>query len=268
MHSPRHTLAATLIVALALCLSTPGGSRASFAQNPRTDERERAVRLYEPGDDAGAVNALQAFVKREKKDVRAWHYLGLALSRQGEAKDALKAHEKAAKLAAELINKKLEGLAQVEDLNGRLAAYKEDLIEAADSADKYIQLSPKLSNAKIVEWQERAQLLRDFAWLGDQENGKRVYAPSDVTEKARIISKPGPEYTEEARKNQVTGTVTLFMIFSSDGKIRGIIPIHSLPHGLTEMAMKAARAIQFVPATVNGKPVSQFIRVEYNFNIY
>ena len=269
MHSPRRLLATTLFaLALSLCLSTHGGSPVAFAQTPQTDEREGAVKLYEAGDAAGAVQALQAFVKKQKKDVRAWHYLGLALNGRGQTKDALKAHEKAAKLAVELVNKKLEELTEVEDLTGRLSAYKEHLLEGADSADKYVQLSSKLSNSKIVEWQERAQLLRDFAWLGEEKQNKNLYSAKEVKTRARVIFKPNPDYTEEARRNQDTGTVTLFMIFSSDGKIRGLIPIHSLPHGLTESAMKAARAIRFTPATIDGKPVSQFIRIEYNFNIY
>ena len=36
----------------------------------------------------------------------------------------------------------------------------------------------------------------------------------DVTTKARVLSKPEPQYTEEARKNQITGTVVLRAVFS------------------------------------------------------
>ena len=35
----------------------------------------------------------------------------------------------------------------------------------------------------------------------------RIFTGKDVTSKARLISKPEPQYTEDARKNQVTGTV-------------------------------------------------------------
>jgi outer membrane biosynthesis protein TonB len=37
---------------------------------------------------------------------------------------------------------------------------------------------------------------------------------------------------------------------------------------LTEKAIAAARRIQFSPAMKDGRAVSQYIRVEYNFNIY
>ncbi|HEY0546322.1 MAG TPA: energy transducer TonB, partial [Pyrinomonadaceae bacterium] len=102
---------------------------------------------------------------------------------------------------------------------------------------------------------------------GDTDYNK-VFNPSQVTTKARILQKPSPEYTEEARKNQITGTVTLRMVFSSSGAVTNIRALSSLPFGLTEKAISAARRIQFTPATKDGRPVSQYIQVEYNFNIY
>ncbi len=96
----------------------------------------------------------------------------------------------------------------------------------------------------------------------------KIYKPGEVTSKARITSKPTPEYTEEARKNQVTGTVVLQMVLSSSGSVTNIRTVSGLPFGLTEKAISAARRIQFTPATKEGRAVSQYIRVEYNFNIY
>ena len=62
--------------------------------------------------------------------------------------------------------------------------------------------------------------------------------------------------------------VALLLVFSADGSVRGFIPIKTLSDGLTETCIEAARRIKFTPAMINGTPVSQFIRVEYNFNIY
>ncbi|MBV9957752.1 MAG: energy transducer TonB [Acidobacteria bacterium] len=96
----------------------------------------------------------------------------------------------------------------------------------------------------------------------------KVFKPNEVEQKARILSKPSPEYTEEARRNQTTGTVVLQMVFSANGTVTGIRTVSGLPFGLTEKAIAAARRIQFSPAMKAGRPVSQYIRVEYNFNIY
>ncbi|HEX7771073.1 MAG TPA: TonB family protein, partial [Pyrinomonadaceae bacterium] len=96
----------------------------------------------------------------------------------------------------------------------------------------------------------------------------RIFTGRDVTTKARLISKPEPQYTEDARKNQITGTVVLKCVFSSNGTVTNIRTVNGLPHGLTERAIAAARQIKFVPATKDGHQVSMWMQLEYNFNLY
>ena len=96
----------------------------------------------------------------------------------------------------------------------------------------------------------------------------RVYKPIDVSSRPRVISKPEPQYTEEARRNQVTGTVVLRVVFSSSGQVTNIQAVQKLSGGLTEKAIAAARQIQFMPARRNGQPVSMYMQLEYNFNLY
>ena len=96
----------------------------------------------------------------------------------------------------------------------------------------------------------------------------KTFAGKDVTQKARVLSKPEAGYTEDARKNQVTGTVVLKAIFSSSGQVTSIQAIKPLPYGLTEKAIAAARSIKFIPATKDGHNVSQYIQLEYTFNLY
>lgn len=102
----------------------------------------------------------------------------------------------------------------------------------------------------------------------DDNQAVTTFKPKEVTRKAFIILKPRPEYTEDARQNQIFGTVTLQMVFASSGKVTNIRTISGLPHGLTEQAIGAARKIYFLPAVKDGKRVSMYIKVEYNFNIY
>jgi TonB family protein len=96
----------------------------------------------------------------------------------------------------------------------------------------------------------------------------KVFNGKDVNSKARVLSKPEPQYTEEARKNQITGTVVLRAIFTSGGQVTNITARSGLPYGLTERAIAAARQIRFVPATKDGHAVSMYIQLEYNFNLY
>jgi TonB family protein len=96
----------------------------------------------------------------------------------------------------------------------------------------------------------------------------RVFSGKEVSQKARVLSKPEPQYTEEARKNQITGTVVLRAVFTSGGQVTNIRAVSGLPYGLTERAIAAARLIKFSPAMKDGHTVSMYIQLEYNFNLY
>jgi TonB family protein len=99
-------------------------------------------------------------------------------------------------------------------------------------------------------------------------NYTRPFPASEVTERARILSKPEPGFTEEARRGNVTGVVRLRAVFSASGEVTNITVIKGLPSGLTEKAIGAARQIRFHPALKDGHVVSQWVTLEYNFNIY
>jgi len=89
-----------------------------------------------------------------------------------------------------------------------------------------------------------------------------------VERKAILIMKPQPVYTETARANAITGTVVLKVIFASNGTVVNILTASGLPYGLTERAIDAARKIKFIPAAKNGRFVSMWMQLEYNFNLY
>src|SRR5439155_5244355 len=92
----------------------------------------------------------------------------------------------------------------------------------------------------------------------------KIFSSREVTSKARVLEKPEPTYTEAARKNQITGTVTLRAVFSAGGSVTNISAVSRLPDGLTEKAIAAAKQIRFVPATKDGRPVSQWMELQYN----
>ncbi|MET0624626.1 MAG: energy transducer TonB [Pyrinomonadaceae bacterium] len=96
----------------------------------------------------------------------------------------------------------------------------------------------------------------------------RPFRHTEVTRKAMIIFKPEPGFTEEARRFNVTGVVRLRGILGSDGRVKALSVVKPLPHGLTRKALVAARSLRFQPAQKDGRPVSQYVVLEYNFNIY
>lgn len=110
---------------------------------------------------------------------------------------------------------------------------------------------------------------------GDRDTGgggeidyTRPFLTRDVTQKAVLTYRAEPGYTEGGRKFNVTGVVRIRAVLNRTGEVTNISVIKGLPHGLTVMALDAARRVKFKPAQKDGRDVSQYITFEYNFNIY
>ena len=97
---------------------------------------------------------------------------------------------------------------------------------------------------------------------------EKIYKGKEVDRKIVLVMKPAPAYTKSAKREQIMGTVVFKVIFSATGSVDNIVTVSGLPYGLTEKAMDAARKIKFIPARKNGKFVSMWMQLEYNFNLY
>jgi TonB family protein len=141
------------------------------------------------------------------------------------------------------------------------------LREAADSFERSVNLNPNAPG--IAEMREQLETLRYYADAAASPNPLlRIYTGSETMTKAVITAKPEPSFTEEARRASISGIVRLHAVLKADGSISHILVVKSLPLGLTQRAIEAARGIRFKPATVNGHAVSQYVTLEYNFNVY
>ncbi len=70
----------------------------------------------------------------------------------------------------------------------------------------------------------------------------------------RVISRPTPEYPEQARRDRVDGVVTLKVIVAADGRVETATPI-SGPPMLAVAAAKAVAQWHYRPYLVDGKPI-------------
>lgn len=84
--------------------------------------------------------------------------------------------------------------------------------------------------------------------------------------KGNLIEAPHPEYPVEARKNQISGTVTVEIEIDEDGNVASA-KAASGPDALRAAAVKAAYRARFKPAMVEGKPVRVSAALTYNFVI-
>ena len=139
--------------------------------------------------------------------------------------------------------------------------------KAATDLEIFLKLAPHTPDALM--WREQVETLHLYAEPAEKTESERtVFIASEVPTKARVLRKPEPSYTESARNAQVEGTVVLRAILAADGQIQNVLVLSRLPHGLTERAIEAARKIKFQPAVKDGRPVSVFVQIEYNFNLY
>jgi len=106
---------------------------------------------------------------------------------------------------------------------------------------------------------------------GDDYNGPGGRRGSDVVTtvdtKPIALNLPRPNYTEEARKNKIQGTVRARVLVSSDGMVKQVTILRGLPDGLNEEAIRAAFQMRFRPATKGGRAVAFWTTLEVDFNI-
>lgn len=88
------------------------------------------------------------------------------------------------------------------------------------------------------------------------------------TKPIRILTKPRPNYTDFARFYEITGTVLVRVTFLKSGEIGSATATKTLPFGLTEQAIAAAKRLRFEPAYRDGEATTIVKHVEYSFSIY
>jgi TonB family protein len=104
---------------------------------------------------------------------------------------------------------------------------------------------------------------RYHARVADYDRGRWSSVPDAPV---ILFYKPEPARTEAAIRNGTTGTVKLSMLLNRNGTVTNITPVESLPDGLTEAAIEAARNISFRPAVLGGRYVNTEQLVEFNFD--
>lgn len=125
-----------------------------------------------------------------------------------------------------------------------------------------------ISFGKNPEGQKIVDGPGDLPAANPDNSQSTVFSGKQVTTKVKVFTKPEPRYTDEARRNQITGTVILRTVFSSSGAVTNIRAVSTLPDGLTERAIGAAKQIKFIPAIKDGRFVSMWMELQYNFNLY
>lgn len=241
-----------------------------------------AYTLFLTGQAREATGEAERALALDQKSVDARYVLGAVQLSVGAYMNALQQAEAALKIEPEfpagllLKSRALMGLYanepplppserdSAEALTARRRKQVERLREAHTSLEKYLQLSPGSPIADTL----RAQTEALRAYTQEETNpvaGQTPLSTRDVGVKARITSKPEPRVPHNLGPPGSTGKVLLLAVMASDGAIKNILVLQSPNDELAEASVQAARKIKFTPATLNGRPVSQYVRIEYNF---
>lgn len=78
---------------------------------------------------------------------------------------------------------------------------------------------------------------------------------------------PHIKYPDAARKEGVTGKVFISLRVDIDGAVDSIKVVKSARADLDEAALAAIRAVKWVPAKKNGKPVATFVTIPIDFKL-
>jgi TonB family protein len=99
--------------------------------------------------------------------------------------------------------------------------------------------------------------------------GGGVYRPGNGVTTPRLLHEERPQYTSDAMRAKVQGTVLLECVVRQDGSIGDVQVIRSLDptFGLDQQAVIAARKWRFAPGTRLGEPVPVLITIELTFTL-
>ena len=102
---------------------------------------------------------------------------------------------------------------------------------------------------------------------GESVDYNGVFSVGSVTVRPQILGRPTPGYTDEARRNQIEGSVKVSVLLKADGAVSDIKVARGLGYGLDEKAIEAARQLRFVPAQKDGHAVSVRLFLEFKFSL-
>ena len=220
--------------------------------------------------DTSAKPSEEPRVSNEADALRAeeFYQRGEGLARRGDMRGALEALQEALKLYLRVYaNSTPPGPPSPEVFARFRAEMAKQLAHAPETVVLYKRVGG-LEGATDFE-REQLEALRVHAQGFIESDVSRVILTGQEADTRAVITfKPEPGFTEEARQRNVHGTVRLRAVLAPDGEVRHIIVLKGLPAGITEKCIEAALRMKFTPAVKAGRPVSQFVTLEYNFNVF
>ena len=96
-------------------------------------------------------------------------------------------------------------------------------------------------------------------------SGGGPYRPGSGIDPPRLLKEVKASYTEEARRQGITGNVLLEIVITREGTVDSVSVLRGLGAGLDQRAVAAVREWRFAPARRRGEPVDVVVEVAVEF---
>lgn len=97
--------------------------------------------------------------------------------------------------------------------------------------------------------------------------GGGPYRPGSGIEPPRLLREVRADYTEDARRRNLSGDVVLEIVVRRDGSVGDVKVLQGLAGGLNERAVQAVRQWRFAPASRQGAAVDVIVEVAVEFKL-
>jgi periplasmic protein TonB len=97
--------------------------------------------------------------------------------------------------------------------------------------------------------------------------GGGPYRPGSGVEPPRLLKEVRADYSDEARRANITGEVVLEIVVRRDGTVGDVRILRRLGSGLDQRAVAAVRQWRFAPARLKGNPVDVIVEVAVEFKL-
>ncbi len=97
--------------------------------------------------------------------------------------------------------------------------------------------------------------------------GGGPYRPGSGVSPPRLLREVRADYTDDARRANITGEVVLEIVVRRDGTVGDIRILRRLDAGLDQRAVQAVRQWRFAPATLKGTAVDVVVEVGVEFKL-
>jgi TonB family protein len=84
----------------------------------------------------------------------------------------------------------------------------------------------------------------------------------------RLVQRVEPAYPDTARIARIQGPVVLEAIITTEGRVEELRVLSSPSPLLSESALSAVSRWRYLPATLNGRPVTVFLTVTVDFKLH